>query len=181
MLSLSLGVAFKVLAWPATVMHIYDGDTLTVAPVGDEECPLFVCLYGIDAPELEQPYGAETREWLINKLKEGSQIEVISMGIDNYGRTLAFVGYNGHILNREMVSKGYAWVNNFCKAMVCRSFLALEKKAKKAKQGLWSKDKPLAPWIWKQKKDPKEKLPLTKPEGLSPDLKKEILELDQAF
>ncbi|MBQ9537580.1 MAG: thermonuclease family protein [Desulfovibrionaceae bacterium] len=156
-----------VYAWPAHVMHIYDGDTMTVAPCGDETCPLFVRLYGIDAPELNQEFGQETRQWLVERLKLRSLIEVIPMGVDNYGRVIGLVAQHGSILNAELVTKGYAWVSNSCVAMVCRSLSHAQKKAAKERIGLWAKDKPQAPWQWRaQERGRQEQLPLMKPESV---------------
>ena len=47
-------------AWPGTVLDVHDGDTMTVAPMGDVRTPLKIRLYGIDAPELEQKGGPQS-------------------------------------------------------------------------------------------------------------------------
>lgn len=44
------------LAWSGTVLSVHDGETLAVAPCGDEDTPV-VCLYGLDALEDDQPGG----------------------------------------------------------------------------------------------------------------------------
>ncbi len=136
-------------AWPATVMNVYDGDTLTVAPAGDENNPLFVRLYGVDAPDLQQTGGQEARQWLVKTLPDRSSIEVIPMGIDVYGRVTGLVVRNGTAVNRSLLDEGHAWVSQrTCRAMVCRRWKEAEKKAHDDGKGLWAKKNPIAPWLW---------------------------------
>ena len=164
------------LGWPATVMNVYDGDTITVAPAGDEECQLFVKLYGVDAPELKQKFGPEAKKWLADKLKIRTLVEIIPMHTDPYGRIIAFVALNGRILNRELVSQGYAWVTKACQAMVCRSFTAQQKQASSEHLGLWADEKAVAPWVWSQREQfMQDKLPLTPSQSSKNSKEKEKL------
>ena len=136
-------------AFPATVMNVYDGDTLTVAPAGDENNPLFVRLYGVDAPDLKQNGGQEARQWLVKTLPDRTNIEVIPMGVDAYGRVLGFVVLKGTAINRSLLDEGHAWVTSqSCRAMVCRRWKEAEKKARDDGKGLWAKKNPIAPWLW---------------------------------
>lgn len=143
----------NVLAWPAQVLNVYDGDTITVAPCGDEESPVFVCLYGIDAPDLKQDYGQEAKTFLAAKIKVGSQIEVIPFGIDGHGRVQALIVRNGKVINGDMVSNGFAWVSQKCQAMLCRRWMGEQKKAHEGAVGLWKNSSPESPWAWKKKND----------------------------
>ncbi|MCR4667124.1 MAG: thermonuclease family protein [Desulfovibrio sp.] len=141
----------SIYAWQATVMNVYDGDTVTVAPFGDETSPLFVLLYGIDAPDLQQKGGNESRLWLAEKLPEKSMIDIVTMGIDGYGRIYGLVAKNGRVLNGESIREGHSWVAaSRCKAMVCRSWSQAQKAAKDSGKGLWKTQNPVAPWNWKQ-------------------------------
>lgn len=138
-----------VFAWPAVILNVYDGDTITVAPLGDEANPLFVRLYGIDAPDLKQQGGDAARAALLEQLPEKAQVEIIPMGLDGYGRVIGLCGRNGKIVNAFMLEQGHAWVfEKQCLAMVCRTWKGLEKKAKEAKRGLWQRKDPTAPWLW---------------------------------
>lgn len=47
---------FEIQVW---VVAVSDGDTVRVIPEGETE-PIVVRLAGIDAPEKDQPYGAES-------------------------------------------------------------------------------------------------------------------------
>ena len=138
------------LAWPATVMNIYDADTLTVAPSADEDCPLFVRLYGIDAPELGQNGGNDARRFLAELLPLKSQVEIIPVSCDAHGRVIAYLVRNGQVVNARLVREGHAWVEASCRAMVCRKWLGLQKEAQKDAKGLWHEKNPKAPWLFKQ-------------------------------
>ncbi len=160
-------------AWPATVMNVYDGDTLTVAPAGDEDDPLFVRLYGIDAPDLKQTGGQEARQWLVKTLPDRASVEVIPMGIDVYGRVIGLVVRNGSAVNRMLLDEGHAWVSKqTCHAMVCRRWKEAEKKAHDDGKGLWAKKNPVAPWLWGKNGDMLQPVP----GGISPEnIGKELL------
>lgn len=58
-------------AWPGTVLDVHDGDTVTVAPMGDVRVPMQLRLYGIDAPELEQKGGPQSRDHLLSLVRPG--------------------------------------------------------------------------------------------------------------
>lgn len=77
-------------AWEGTVMDVHDGDTITVAPGGALDTPISIRLYGIDAPELTQKYGTASRDALRRMLPRESSVQVISMGMDRYGRSTGF-------------------------------------------------------------------------------------------
>ncbi|MEH1010951.1 thermonuclease family protein [Campylobacter concisus] len=65
-------------------------------------------LYGIDAPELKQPFGKASKRHLIDLISNKS-LNINEKGKDKYGRTLAVL-YNGdQDINAQMVIDGYAW------------------------------------------------------------------------
>lgn len=69
-------------AWPAQVLSIQDGDTITVTPDGDASTPVAIRLYGIDAPESGQPGGQESTDFLRGLLPDGSDVQIITYGTD---------------------------------------------------------------------------------------------------
>lgn len=132
-------------------MSIQDGDTLTVAPVGDTDCPVSVRLYGIDAPETQQTHGEFATIALAELLPGGASVEVIPMDTDRYGRTVALVAHAGKVVSGAMVAAGHAWVYpKYCRAAMCKGWYALQKEAAAAKAGLWADDAPQAPWVWRR-------------------------------
>ena len=71
-----------------------DGDTIKL---GGERIRL-TC---IDAPETNQPYGLESKEYLM-KLINGKEIEVVRESKDRYGRTLAWLVVEGDTINYKI-------------------------------------------------------------------------------
>ena len=113
-------------AWPGTVLDVHDGDTMTVAPMGAVRTPLKIRLYGIDAPELEQKGGPQSRDHLLSLVRPGQDVEVIKMSTDKYGRTVALVATD-RVLNADMLEAGQAWAYPaFCNAPFCKGWEKLE-------------------------------------------------------
>ena len=81
--------------------YITDGDTITIK--GTQ-----IRLFGIDAPELEHPYGKKAK-WALHRLCKGQVIRAEITNVDHYGRTVArcFLP-DGRDLSAEMVAEGLA-------------------------------------------------------------------------
>ena len=88
----------RVLEGPA---YVTDGDTITVQKTQ-------VRLYGIDAPELDHPYGKKAK-WAMVRLCKGHSIRAEITDEDKYGRAVAkcFLP-DGRDLSEEMVKQGLA-------------------------------------------------------------------------
>lgn len=86
------------LSGPAWVI---DGDTIRIKNVQ-------IRLFGIDAPELDHPYGKQAK-WALHKLCKGHNVRVKITEEDDYGRTVAqcFLP-DGRDLSAEMVKRGLA-------------------------------------------------------------------------
>lgn len=139
-------------AWPAIVLDVHDGDTVTVAPMGDARARMRVRLYGIDAPELEQRGGPQSRDHLRSLVRPGQDVEVIPMRIDPYSRMVALLATD-RVLNADMLEAGQAWVYpEFCKFAFCKGWQEIEQEAKAARRGLWRQKRPTPPWKWRHKK-----------------------------
>src|SRR4051812_3648267 len=72
--------------WRAVVVAVHDGDSLTIREAG--RSPRRIRIEGIDAPELQQPFGIESRDALTS-LTLNKSVEVHYKGHDRYGRMLA--------------------------------------------------------------------------------------------
>jgi len=107
--------------YAATVVSVYDGDTITVdvdLGFGVWLLKQKIRLYGIDAPEIRgegKALGIKTRDWLRAQLWSGKKIELrtykgTSGGDEKgkYGRWLAEVFCDGKNLNEEMLELGLA-------------------------------------------------------------------------
>ena len=88
----------RVLSGPAWIV---DGDTIKIKSVQ-------VRLFGIDAPELNHPYGKQAK-WALHKLCKGHTIRAEITEEDAYGRTVAkcFLP-DGRDLSAELVKMGLA-------------------------------------------------------------------------
>lgn len=144
-------------AFPGKVIHIADGDTITVLAEGHRQVK--IRLYGIDCPEKRQAFGNRARQHM-GRLVGGQTVEVEDLGTDRYGRTLGIVfSPDGANINRQMVDAGMAWVyRQYCKRPECREWMQEEKEAKAAGRGLWAEPNAVPPWTWRkmQRAKPKE-------------------------
>lgn len=154
-LPLLLLLASPAHAWRGTILEIVDGDTITVAPKGQKDSPIRVRLYGIDAPEHDQPHGAESTARLRTLLPLGKSADIIPMATDKYGRTVGLIIYRGTTVNLKMVEQGDAWFYpQFCRAYFCRQWKDTAQKARRENKGLWEAETagqvPIPPWTWRR-------------------------------
>jgi micrococcal nuclease len=93
--------------YPARVVGVTDGDTLTVLTAGKKQVK--IRLHGIDAPETGQDYGQRAKQ-AASELAFGKEVTIRPVDTDRYERTVAEVILpDGKSLNREMVAQGAAW------------------------------------------------------------------------
>lgn len=123
------------------VVSVHDGDTITILV---EKEQVKIRLFGIDAPELKQPCGKKSKQFLSN-LIAGQIVEVEKNGNDRYGRTIGTVSLNGEDINAQMVENGYAWAYR----RFSKKYAPQESEAKFEKRGLW-RDDPIPPWEWRK-------------------------------
>lgn len=120
-------------AWEGVVVNVHDGDTVVVAPHGATHGDLSVRLYGIDAPELNQPGGDAARASLAQSVHPGEIVNIIPLSDDRYHRVVALIIHDRQTLNYEQVRQGQAWVyTKYCKARFCREWNDAEQSAREA-------------------------------------------------
>lgn len=102
-------IAIPCHAWPARVVAVTDGDTITVEPIEGGE-RVKIRLHGIDAPERKQSSGEAARTLLVSvALYQPVVIEEKSR--DRYGRSVAIVWLaTGESLQVALLDAGLAWV-----------------------------------------------------------------------
>lgn len=84
---------------------IHDGDTVTINAKNGTWFK--VRLWGIDAPELDQPGGKEAMLELIQLI--GRKTVTVSVkDRDRYGRIVGVITYRNRDINREMIQRGHA-------------------------------------------------------------------------
>ncbi|CAN1514238.1 thermonuclease family protein [Limnohabitans sp. B9-3] len=104
-------VSASALAWPGVVTHVSDGDTVWVQPLQGGEAQK-IRLLGLDAPEVCQVWGPQSREAL-HGLLQGQWVEVQGRHHDTYGRLLANIFRQGHDVGAWMVAQGHAWSSSY--------------------------------------------------------------------
>ncbi|GKV28217.1 hypothetical protein SLEP1_g37299 [Rubroshorea leprosula] len=105
-------------------------------------------LRGIDAPELEMPYGNEAKEELAN-LVQGRCLRVLVYEKDEHERVVGDVYCNGIFVQEAMLKRGFAW---HFKAFDQRlAFATWEREAREKRVGLWADANPEEPWKWKKR------------------------------
>lgn len=128
------------------VVGVYDGDTITVLTPAKEQ--LKVRLYGVDAPELKQPFGSRAKEEL-SSLVFGREVRLQVSQRDRYGRIVARVYVGDTEVNVLMVQRGYAWwYRDYAKR--AKELETAEREAKAARRGLWADKRAVAPWDWRR-------------------------------
>lgn len=128
---------------------IHDGDTLRVIAANGEVLRIRMC--GIDAPELAQEQGKESRTAL-EKLVTGD-LYLRKIEADRYGRTVGELATKSSNINVSMVAAGAAYY--YAKyADNCPSQLALkqaETAAQSRRQGIWQREL-IRPWDYRKSK-----------------------------
>ena len=135
------------------IRRVIDGDSLEVKYAGLFSFlrkPFPVRLYGIDAPELAQPYGEESRKRL-QSLVRGGGIRMDVKTTDRYGRTvgLLYRRRRGRSVNVEMVRSGMAWWYQRYGGRDL-GFPEAEAEAKRRRRGVWRHgDRVRRPWDYR--------------------------------
>ena len=114
------------------VIKVVDGDTLDVVPAnarrGGEVTR--VRLWGIDAPEWEQPLGPEATRALNEELRDArGALRMEVFAYDQYARAVGLLYWEkdgrGRSVNLAMVRQGYAYTSRFRQGQSFRRSLGL--------------------------------------------------------
>ena len=139
------------------VVGVTDGDTYEVRRSSGQT--VTVRLFGIDAPESNQPHGrAATRAARRYVARTNVQVEVDD--IDRYGRTIGRVTVEGGDLAELLVRGGHAWHYDRY-APDATELARLERQARNAGRGLWARPSPVPPWDWRDGERSRSRRPLS--------------------
>jgi endonuclease YncB( thermonuclease family) len=143
------------------VVHVADGDTITVLDSDNEQHR--VRLAGIDAPEKGQPFGNASRKKLRN-LVAGKEVRVELEKYDRYGRIVGKVWVTppdcptcGKMLDVGLaqITSGMAWwfrrYSHEQSPEDQERYEFAEQEAKAKKIGLWQDKTPVPPWEFRRK------------------------------
>jgi len=130
-----------------TVTSIIDGDSLVVRHRGGSRQ---VRLWGIDAPEWDQPHAHHAKA-LLRRMLLGRKVRMEPYTLDKYGRIIAQVYLQDQSVNQLLVERGYAWVHiYYCRDAVCKKWKRVQAQAQKRGDGLWRDRGAVPPWQWKR-------------------------------
>lgn len=130
--------------WLYPVTRLSDGDSFVV---NAGALPTSVRLFGVDAPEQGQAYGAEAKRALAEMI-DGKRIAIRMVDRDRYGRVVAIVETeDGRNVNQELVRQGAAW--HFTKYDDSPELARLQQQAQSERRGLWAQPNPEPPWDYR--------------------------------
>lgn len=124
---------------------VLDGDTVIIR---DQAHTYHLRLLDIDAPELQQPFGRQSRRNLAD-LCEHARITVDLQGQDIYGRTLGHLYCAEIDASQSQVAQGFAWFNQ--RYSQRQALAGLQRQAQARGHGLWQQHQPMPPWIWRKR------------------------------
>lgn len=130
----------------AKVMTVHDGDTYRVLREDGRLTDLR--LWGADAPERRQPYGATVQQ-TVQRLIGGQTVRVSVEDHDPYGRPVVRIEIDGEDLSSLLVRRGLAWHDGE-QAPNAGALRQLEERARQAERGLWTQSNPTPPWRWRE-------------------------------
>ncbi len=136
---------FSVKPLMGSILRIIDGDTFVLQT---SEGNLKIRMDGIDAPEMDQEFGFEAKEFLNRYMHKN--VRVLPNGVDKYGRTIGTLFVEGVNINLLEVREGYAW--HYKKYSSDPEMTKAEEMARKEGKGLWSLMNALPPWEWRKMK-----------------------------
>ena len=131
----------------ARVVRVKDGDSIVVERY-DVKRKSEIRLAGIDAPELAQPWGIQSRSAL-RRITLGKDVTVEVTDRDRYGRLVAKVWQGKAYVNAAMTLSGNAWA--FDRYLPDKAIRAGQEEARRKQVGLWSlpKDQQIPPASWR--------------------------------
>ena len=134
------------------VIKITDGDTINIRDHDDKTHK--IRLAGIDAPEMSQPFGEESRSHLLG-LVYGKEVVIETKKKDRYGRIIGTIYHDGKDMNLIQVQAGMAWWYEYYKDQQSpedqRLYSTAHERAKKNKVGLWEDPLAINPYKWRKR------------------------------
>ncbi len=138
----------EVVEFEAKVLRVIDGDSIVVK---NEDGKFPIRIKYVDAPEIKQRHGKESKDFL-SKLIYGKSVFISSPYKDRYSRYLSDVYiYDNDIaiyINAKLIKSGNAWVYKSYRSN--EYLMNLENFAKNKSKGLWSNKKPTKPWVFRK-------------------------------
>lgn len=134
------------------VVQVIDGDSIIVLDKSEQRRT--VHFRGVDAPELDQPYGRISHKFLSLYLT-GKDVLVEHDNVDTEGQIVGKVLFKGRDLNLKQIKAGMAW--HYKKYQYQQppadrnAYASAEINAKKVRRGLWRGRERIPPWVWRRR------------------------------
>lgn len=129
----------------AKVVKITDGDTIVVR---DSVAELIVRLNGIDAPEMKQESGKESKRFL-ESVCLGKDVMVVIRDMDRYSRFVSDIFMLDDVMvNQLMVEEGWAW--HYVEYSDDKLLANAQMRARSSGRGLWRNPNPVPPWEFRK-------------------------------
>lgn len=134
---------------------LYDGDTIYVQSA-QGRTSYKVRLAAIDAPEIKQNYGIQSKAALTQLLRGAGHLRLRVDSTDRYGRLVAIVVVPpNRNINLEMVAQGAAWVYDYYASKAAYSDLypslkSAEEQARIRRLGVWADADATPPWQYRR-------------------------------
>lgn len=132
------------------VFVVIDGDTVLFRPDHYRDTSrafVKIRLADIDAPEKDQPFG-EAATHALTTLVLNQRVEIDTVAIDKYGRTIARIRKGTMQVNVELVRRGFAWA--YTRSRRDSALMVAQHEARSARRGLWQGAAPTPPWAWRR-------------------------------
>jgi micrococcal nuclease len=139
------------------LIQVRDADTPTIQFETDPQpikgkIGLKYRIFGVDAPEIDQPFGVGAREMVV-KMCEGKDVQVVKTGKSSYDRPIVFVICGKVDIGHALVLSGLAWVDpRYAKAEKHKALYDAQANAQALKSGLWANPYAIEPWTWRDAK-----------------------------
>lgn len=131
--------------YKAIVIQVWDGDSMAVSTTNG---PQQIRIFGIDAPEKDQPFGAQAKRYL-ERLLKNQEVSIEPLEQDSYQRTIANVTQQQRNVANLLVEQGFAWA--YRRYNPPSELIEREDRAKRERRGLWQNSQPTPPWLWRKK------------------------------
>ncbi|MFO0975952.1 MAG: hypothetical protein U0996_06105 [Planctomycetaceae bacterium] len=154
---------------------VFSGDMICVTLFAGEP-PYFVTIENFDAPELDQPFGAEAADRLaeilsterisagpatkeaqkqlteLQRIGNGKELTRVDLGRPSWA--LQLHGDKPKLVAEVLTEEGLGWWNGNLAGQTSR----LMRSAFQAKKGIWVKQNVIAPWVWRELTEVQKKL-----------------------
>lgn len=135
------------------ITKIIDGDTVYFEE-NNEKKFIKLRLVGIDAPEIKQNFGMQSK-YCLSDLVMNKSVQIMLYGQDRYKRYLAKILVDGIDINLTMLKQGCAWFYKKYRQTLDENdqltYNQAEILARQTKIGLFKNDKAQPPWGWRKK------------------------------